>query len=271
MALYKSKLNIIIRNFKVIEDFGMQYPRPDSKKPTVMVKVECIQCGDKFEGQLTHFKFGGRECLKCFPRTRKIEKDYTGLIHGEFEIVKDFLIKEKGKGRRVIGRCMKCNLECEHNYFSFKNLEIVCDCRDEIKRTKEWVGITKIYLAMIYRCYDKNSDKYHNYGGRGIFVCDEWRKDKSYFYEWSIKNGYKDHLTIDRINNDQGYNPNNCRWTSTLVQGRNKRYIMSEDQAKEVKYLLLQGLTHIEIARMTNLSHHAISCISKGATWKDIN
>lgn len=271
MAHYKSKLNIIIRNFKVIEDLGMQFPRPDSKKPTVMVKVECILCGDKFSGQFTHFKFGGRECLKCFPRTKKIEKDYTGLIHGDFIIVKDFLLKEKGKGRKVIGKCIKCGKEYEHNYFSFKQIRVSCFCKDEIKKTKEWVRIRKIFLGMVYRCHDENSSKYHNYGGRGIEVCAEWKNDKRMFYDWSMLNGYKDHLTIDRINNDLGYGPENCRWITMTDQGRNKRDIMSIEKVREIKNLLRARLTHNEIARITNISHHAISCISKGSSWSNID
>ena len=122
---------------------------------------------------------------------------------------------------------------------------------------------------MIYRCHDKNFHNYLRYGGRGIIVCDEWRNNKRAFYDWSMQNGYQNHLSIDRIDNDLGYNPENCRWATMLEQCRNKRKVMSLENAKEIKKLLSLGITHNEIARITNISHHAVSSISKGATWND--
>lgn len=76
---------------------------------------------------------------------------------------------------------------------------------------------------MKQRCYNKNNHKYPQYGGRGIKICDEWLNDVTKFYEWSIKNGYKEDLSIDRIDNDKGYSPENCRWESKLTQSRNRR------------------------------------------------
>ena len=84
------------------------------------------------------------------------------------------------------------------------------------------------WLGMRQRCYDPNAEKYKNYGGRGIRICDDWYNDFSKFYTWSLKNGAKKGLTIDRIDNDGNYEPNNCRWVSLKTQARNKtttRYI----------------------------------------------
>jgi hypothetical protein len=79
-----------------------------------------------------------------------------------------------------------------------------------------------IYNAMISRCHRPNATEYERYGGRGICVCEEWKNDFMSFYSWSMLNGYTDKLTIDRKNNDIGYNPNNCRWTSNFTQQQNK-------------------------------------------------
>lgn len=59
------------------------------------------------------------------------------------------------------------------------------------------------------------------YGGRGITVCEEWKNDFATFKEWAMENGYADNLTIDRIDNDNGYFPENCRWATKKVQQRN--------------------------------------------------
>lgn len=85
---------------------------------------------------------------------------------------------------------------------------------------------TKLYSVWSHfkgRCYNLNDHKYSNYGGRGIEVCDEWRNNFQAFYDWSINNGYKEGLTIDRIDVDGDYEPNNCRWVDQKTQQNNRR------------------------------------------------
>ncbi|THD35699.1 MAG: hypothetical protein E7773_10150 [Sphingomonas sp.] len=79
-----------------------------------------------------------------------------------------------------------------------------------------------ILKGMKQRCSDPNHRSYHRYGGRGIQVCDEWRKDFRAFQSWAINNGYADDLTIDRIDNDKGYSPENCQWVSQRAQSHNR-------------------------------------------------
>lgn len=73
------------------------------------------------------------------------------------------------------------------------------------------------------RCYKETHVSYHNYGGRGISVCDEWLDHPKNFHEWCLNNGYKKGLEIDRIDNNGNYEPNNCRFVTTQVNGNNKR------------------------------------------------
>lgn len=72
------------------------------------------------------------------------------------------------------------------------------------------------------RCGNPNVPCYKYYGGKGITVCEEWQNDFQSFFEWSMSNGYADHLTIDRIDNDGNYEPTNCRRVTMAVQNRNK-------------------------------------------------
>lgn len=82
-----------------------------------------------------------------------------------------------------------------------------------------------VHNNMMVRCYDSSFKYYEYYGGRGIGICDEWygKNGVDNFREWAMKNGYKRGLQIDRINNDKGYSPDNCRWVDRLEQGKNKR------------------------------------------------
>jgi hypothetical protein len=80
-----------------------------------------------------------------------------------------------------------------------------------------------VWRGMKSRCYNPNKENYRNYGGRGIQVCEEWRGDFYSFYTWATHNGWKKGLEIDRIDNDKGYSPENCRCVTKAENLKNKR------------------------------------------------
>ena len=132
------------------------------------------------------------------------------------------------------------------------------------KHGKKNTRLYGIYMNMKARCNNPNEDNYFRYGGRGIKVCDEWLNDFMNFYTWSMKNGYQDNLTIDRINNDGDYEPSNCRWATTKQQANNRR---------TNKFIEYNGETHTisEWSDILNIPKHKMyKQIKKGLTIDEI-
>lgn len=123
--------------------------------------------------------------------------------------------------------------------------------------------IYKIWHSMKSRCdYSfKGSERYH---GRGIKVCNEWSESFQAFMNWAMSNGYSDELSIDRINSNGDYSPDNCRWATLEVQNNNKSSNVLVDIDGEKK-------TIAEWARLSGLKYETIrSRISRGVTGKRI-
>lgn len=87
---------------------------------------------------------------------------------------------------------------------------------------KRWTRLYTTWTNLKARCSNKKHPAYKNYGGRGITFCDEWITFMP-FYDWAMSNGYNDKLSLDRIDNNGNYEPNNCQWVSRKVQNRNTR------------------------------------------------
>ena len=100
--------------------------------------------------------------------------------------------------------------------------------------SSQYQRLFRIYRAMIHRCYNKNDSCYNYYGGRGVSVCDEWKNDYFTFKKWALDNGYNDKLTIDRLDHNGNYEPNNCKWATWTEQQNNK---------SNNKYLTYKGET----------------------------
>ena len=129
------------------------------------------------------------------------------------------------KGRYILWKC-KC--ECG-NETIVRSAHLVkgrirsCGCLNYKANGFSRNRIYIIWKNMLRRCYNTKVKGFKRYGGRGITVCEEWKNDFMSFYNWALRNGYKENLSIDRVNNNSNYEPNNCRWTTALEQANNTR------------------------------------------------
>ena len=114
------------------------------------------------------------------------------------------------------------------------------DSRSKTRLYSEYLGIKR-------RCYNKNEPSYKYYCNRGIKVCEEWKNDFMSFYNWAINNGYKENLSIDRINVNGNYEPSNCRWVDLKTQQYNK-----------TNTLYFNNYTIKDIMQRTGLKYHTI-------------
>ena len=138
----------------------------------------------------------------------------------------------KERNRFGIYKCGFCGNEFKANTYSINSGHSKsCGCLKE-KISKEGLNRkhnltnTRLYNTwskLKDRVFNLKSKDYYNYGGRGITICDEWKNDFKSFYDWAMKNEYSDELSIDRIDNDGNYCPENCRWTTPTIQSRNRR------------------------------------------------
>lgn len=153
--------------------------------------------------------------------------DLTGKRFGRLIVIKEsektygqvmWLCKcDCGKTKSINGNSLRRGISTSCGCYRLEQSNVACH-KHGLSNTR----LHKIWRDMISRCYSVGD--YHGewYREKGIIICDEWKENFQAFYDWSVANGYSDKLTIDRIDNDKGYSPDNCRWITILEQCHNR-------------------------------------------------
>lgn len=165
--------------------------------------------------------------------------NYIGKQYGKLKII-EYAGKSKNNNHKFLCRC-DCGRITEVLLCNILNGKTKsCGClksnliiKRNTKHNLSYSPLYKIYMGIKNRCYNSKDPNYKKYGEKGITVCDEWLGENGMrkFFDWACKNGFyyeklqngKSLLTIDRIDNNKGYSPNNCRWVTNKVQARNKK------------------------------------------------
>ena len=171
--------------------------------------------------------------------------------------------ERRGKRNEIIAHC-RCDCGSEKDVF-WQHLADgrvkSCGClnreltakrgHDNARHGGCGTRLYRIWSCMKQRCHNHHHVHFANYGGRGIAVCPEWRGDFAAFREWAMSHGYADTLSIDRIDNDRGYSPDNCRWADALTQGNHRK-------ANRVLTVAGQSHTVSEWARLAGIGKTTI-------------
>jgi hypothetical protein len=150
-----------------------------------------------------------------------LRKNHIGEMAGVFKIVERMDCKDDDGHALYKGVCTKCGFERVARLYDLRYTKVCTHIRVDGEVAFNRVNWNNQRLRCIFdgmkkRCYDESVESYRWYGAKGIKVCDEWMDDPSKFEEWSLSNGYTDQLTIDRIEGDKDYSPDNCRWVTKI-------------------------------------------------------
>lgn len=152
-------------------------------------------------------------------------KDLTGQHFGRLTALESLPPHGKNSARLWLCECECGGIAIVRGTDLTNGHTMSCGCYRKMKKAVPMseLRLHRIWSNMKQRCANPNKHDFKYYGARGITVCEEWRHDFWNFYHWAMLNGYKDGLTIERVDYDGNYEPNNCKWIKATDQQRNMR------------------------------------------------
>nr|DAZ25622.1 MAG TPA: hypothetical protein [Caudoviricetes sp.] len=152
------------------------------------------------------------------------KNNIVGTRIGIFDILYECKHRAKDGHKLFHVKCCLCGWETDFALGQIKRTKKCChlSASGNYRQPYHWNNgrIGKIFHGMKQRCYNTNDKNYHWYGEKGIQICQEWLSEPKTFEKWAISNGYKDTLTIDRINSDKNYCPENCCWVPLEINSK---------------------------------------------------
>lgn len=209
--------------------------------------LHCTKCGAETEISANSFEQRKNfHCKKHYIQPIKYDESYIGRKKNFLKVID--ITRLPNKHRAFLCECDCGNTTIIEPIFWERGTIKSCGCFSKslkLEHTEELDRLRRIYSGMIQRCYNKNSDAYGNYGGRGITICSEWLNDREKFIGWALSHGYANDLSIDRIDVNGNYEPSNCRWATNEVQFANRRPSSEWKKRKprELKTLTINGET----------------------------
>lgn len=204
-------------------------------------KCRC-DCGNEIVTNERTLKDGRTKSCGCLQKERARDANFQDITFQKFG--KLTAIKCLGKSKTTSGNDTYWLCKCECGNFAKTTITKLksghtrsCGCLKKRNESDNYIAKSKtrlyrIWIGMKTRCFNVKAGNYKYYGAKGVTICKEWVGDDGFenFKKWSLENGYKDGLTIDRIDNEKEYSPDNCRWVTMKEQARNT------SQVKMIEY-----------------------------------
>lgn len=220
---------IINNKWEVIDIFWSR--RKTDNRSLKLIRMKCLDCGYISEGQRYDI-LKRKNCRHC----KKVEvESMIGEKYGNLTVER--IATKRNRQGNIMAECLcDCGNMILASIPNLKNsITKSCGCARVSPTYSHGMTGTRlhnIWKGMKTRCYNPNVPAYRFYGGKGVKICDEWLADFMNFYNWSMTNGYTDELSIDRIDPNGDYCPENCRWITMIEQQRNKSntiYVVREE------------------------------------------
>lgn len=251
----------------VIKLAGIGVRSDGQKYRTWLCKCDC---GNEKVVRTSYLTCGETKSCGCL-HSDVVKNHYEGKKFGNLTV-----IKESGRDNQgnVIYLC-KC--DCGNEFetsgaYLRRGYSTSCGCKtsEKLSESSKTHGLSNTKLFYIWegmksRCYNPNNNRYNNYGGRGIKVCEEWKNDFKNFYDWALNSGYNENAshgecTLDRIDVNGNYAPNNCRWITNKEQQNNRRNNICIEYHGEIKTLA-------EWSEIIGINYNTLKCRIKILHW----